>query len=44
MKFEIYKPGTFLYFSYGENLLTFRILMLNPTAEFLSIARVDVST
>lgn len=43
MKSEIYKPNTFLYFSYGGNMSTFRIHMHTPTAEFVSIARLDVS-
>lgn len=43
MKSEIYKPNTFLYFSYGGNLLTFRIHMHAPSAEFVSIARLEVS-
>lgn len=33
----------FLYFSYGANMYKFRIHMHCPTAEFVSIARVDVS-
>ncbi|KAM3967634.1 gamma-glutamylcyclotransferase [Aphomia sociella] len=41
MKSDIYKPDTFLYFSYGANLLTFRIQMHNSSAEFVSIARLD---
>lgn len=43
MKSEIYKPNTFLYFSYGSNMFSFRIHMKNPTAEFVSIGRLDVS-
>ncbi|XP_028035922.1 gamma-glutamylcyclotransferase-like [Bombyx mandarina] len=38
---KMYEPDTFLYYSYGANLLTSRIHMHNPTAEFLSIARLD---
>ncbi|CAG9581606.1 unnamed protein product [Danaus chrysippus] len=41
LKSEIYKPETFLYFSYGSNMFSFRIHMNNPTAEFVSIARLD---
>lgn len=41
---KMYEPDTFLYYSYGANLLTSRIHMHNPTAEFLSIARLDVSS
>ncbi|XP_026758784.1 gamma-glutamylcyclotransferase-like [Galleria mellonella] len=41
IKSQIYKPDTFLYFSYGANLLTFRVQMHNPSAEFVSIARLD---
>ncbi|KAL4716915.1 hypothetical protein ACJJTC_012726 [Scirpophaga incertulas] len=32
---------TFLYFSYGENLLTLRIHMHSPSAKFISIGRLD---
>lgn len=42
MKSEIYMPDTFLYFAYSVNLLRFRVKMFNPTAEFVSIARLDV--
>ncbi|KAG6450518.1 gamma-glutamylcyclotransferase [Manduca sexta] len=38
---DVYKPDTFLYFSYGGNLLTARVRMHNPSAEFVSIARLD---
>ncbi|XP_075984084.1 gamma-glutamylcyclotransferase-like [Anticarsia gemmatalis] len=38
---DIYKQDTFLYFAYSANLLTFRVKMFNPTAEFVSIARLD---
>ncbi|KAH9641776.1 hypothetical protein HF086_003902 [Spodoptera exigua] len=41
MKSEIRKPDTFLYFAYDDNMVNFRIKMFNPSAEFVSIARVD---
>ncbi|XP_045495369.1 gamma-glutamylcyclotransferase-like [Colias croceus] len=41
LKSEIGKPNTFLYFAYGSNIWTFRIHMNNPTAEFVSIGRLD---
>ncbi|XP_022822157.1 gamma-glutamylcyclotransferase-like [Spodoptera litura] len=41
MKSEIRKPDTFLYFAYGDNMVKFRMKMFNPSAEFVSIARVD---
>ncbi|XP_059051238.1 gamma-glutamylcyclotransferase-like [Achroia grisella] len=41
LKSEVHKLDTFLYFSYGANLLTFRIQMHNPSAAFVSIARLD---
>uniref|UniRef100_A0A2A4JTI3 gamma-glutamylcyclotransferase n=1 Tax=Heliothis virescens TaxID=7102 RepID=A0A2A4JTI3_HELVI len=41
MKSEIHKPDTFLYFSYAANLLQFQIRIYNPSAEFVSIARLD---
>lgn len=44
MKSEIRKPDTFLYFAYADNMVKFRMKMFNPSAEFVSIARVDVST
>ncbi|XP_063395657.1 gamma-glutamylcyclotransferase-like [Cydia fagiglandana] len=37
IKSEIKKPDTFLYFGYGSNMLSFRIHMLNPSAEFVTI-------
>lgn len=33
----------FLFFSYGSNLLTKRISLLDVKAEFVSIARLEVS-
>lgn len=33
------KPGTFLYFGYGSNLLKERLQILNPTAEFVSAGK-----
>lgn len=33
----------FYYFAYGPNLLTFRVHMYSPYANFISIARLDVS-
>ncbi|XP_047026346.1 gamma-glutamylcyclotransferase-like [Helicoverpa zea] len=41
IKSDIYKPDTFLYFAYAANLLKFQIRMHNPSAEFVSIARLD---
>ncbi|XP_034834577.1 gamma-glutamylcyclotransferase-like [Maniola hyperantus] len=41
LRHEIYKPDTFLYYSYGSNMFSFRIHMNNPSAEFVSIARLD---
>ncbi|XP_072941407.1 gamma-glutamylcyclotransferase-like [Epargyreus clarus] len=41
IKSEIKKPNTFLYFAYGSNLWSFRIHINNPSAEFISIARLD---
>ncbi|CAK1540176.1 unnamed protein product [Leptosia nina] len=41
IKSQVFKPNTFLYFAYGSNLWTFRIHMNNPTAEFVSIGRLD---
>lgn len=35
---------TFLYYAYGSNLLKKRIRINNPSAEFLGIGRLDVST
>lgn len=35
---------TFLYFAYGSNLLTERIHLRNPSAEFCCVARLQVST
>ncbi|XP_071082286.1 gamma-glutamylcyclotransferase-like [Haliotis cracherodii] len=33
--------GTFLYFAYGSNLLAERLLLNNPTAQFIHTARLD---
>lgn len=35
---------SFMYFAYGSNLLKRRIHINNPTAEFVGIGRLDVST
>lgn len=43
IKSQIYKPNTFLYFSYGSNMWTYRIHMNNPNAEYVCNARLDVS-
>jgi hypothetical protein len=37
-------PDTFFYFAFGSNLLTERILINNPSATFVEVARLDVST
>lgn len=44
LKKDIYKPDTFLYFAYGANMLGFRIKWFSPSATFVTIARLDVST
>lgn len=42
-KRDIHKRGTFLYFAYSANLLRFRMKWINPSAQFVSIGRLDVS-
>lgn len=37
------KEESFLYFAYGSNLLTERIHLHNPSAEFICVARLQVS-
>lgn len=44
MENEVFHADKFLYFSYSANMLTFRVKMFNPAAEFVSIGRVDVCT
>ncbi|KAI5644930.1 AIG2-like family domain-containing protein [Phthorimaea operculella] len=38
---DLRKPGHFLYFAYGSNILRYRMKMHCPSAEFVSIARAD---
>lgn len=33
--------GSFYYFAYGSNLLTERIRLMNPSAEFVSVGKVS---
>ncbi|KAL3859726.1 hypothetical protein ACJMK2_009927 [Sinanodonta woodiana] len=35
------RPGKFLYFAYGSNLLKERLQMLNPSAEFVTVAKLQ---
>ncbi|KAK3597572.1 hypothetical protein CHS0354_018166 [Potamilus streckersoni] len=35
------RPGKFLYFAYGSNLLKERLKMLNPSAEFVTAAKLE---
>lgn len=37
-------PNSFLYFAYGSNLLKKRIRINNPSAEFLGIGKLEVSS
>lgn len=44
MSFKILHESSFLYFAYGYNMCEEIIHMNNPTAEFVTIGRLDVST
>ncbi|XP_033125268.1 gamma-glutamylcyclotransferase-like [Anneissia japonica] len=39
--FRPFRKGFFLYFSYGSNLLRERLLLKNPSATFLTIAKLE---